>query len=87
MSKKRFIKLMMAHGYSRNTATALATQVSRYGSYTAMYQHLVVELIPTIAQALPDMIRGVYNALAVICDALAAVFSGFAENFRRAANG
>ena len=60
MNKKRFIKLMMARGYSRNTATALAAQVSRYGSYAAMYQQYPSIQTPT--QLLPYMIRGMYNA-------------------------
>ena len=87
MSKKRFIKLMMARGYSRNTATALATQVSRYGSYAAMYQRFGVIPIPTLAQILPDIIRGMYNALAVMFDTVATVFSNLAESMRRAASG
>lgn len=85
MSRKRFVKLMMARGYSRNTAAALATQVSRYGSYAAMYQQY--PSIQTLTQLLPNMIRGMYNALAVICDAMAMGFSNFAESMRRAASG
>ena len=85
MSRKRFIKLMMARGYSRNTAAALVTQVSRYGSYAVMYQQY--PSIPTLTQILPDMICGMFNALAVICDAIAEAFSGLAERFRRAADG
>ena len=85
MSRKRFIKLMMARGYSQNTAAALATQVSRYGSYAVMYQQY--PSIPTLTQILPDMIRWMFNALAVMCDAVATVFSNFAESMRRAADG
>ena len=87
MSKKRFIKLMMARGYSRNTAAALATQVSRYGSYAAMYQTFGIISIPTLTQILLDIIRGMYNALAVMFDAVATGFSNFAESMRRAASG
>lgn len=85
MTKKRFVKLMMARGYSRNTATALATQVSRYGSYAAMYRKYPP--IPTLTQILPDIIRGMYNALAVMCDNIATVFSDLADSMRRAADG
>ena len=87
MNKKRFIKLMMARGFSRNTATALATQVSRYGSYAAMYQKFGIISIQTIAQILPDVIRGIFAGLADFGDAIAMVFSNFAESMRRAANG
>ena len=86
MSKKRFIKLMMSRGYSRNTATALAAQVSRYGSYAAMYQRVVIELFPTFVQAMSDIIRSVFNGLAAMCDTAAVAFSGLAESFRRAAD-
>lgn len=87
MSKKRFIKLMMARGYSRNTAAALATQVSRYGSYAAMYQKFGIVSIPTLAQILPDITRWMYNALAVMFDAIAMAFSNFADSMRRVACG
>ena len=86
MSKKRFIKLMMSQGYSRNTATALAAQVFRYGSYAAMYQRFVIKQIPTFLQALPDIIRSVFNGFAAMCDTVAVAFSGPAESFRRAAD-
>lgn len=87
MSRKRFIKLMMARGYSRNTATALATQVPRYGSYAAMYQKFGIISIPTLARILPDVIRGIYAGLAAFGDAVAMVFSNFAESMRRRADG
>lgn len=87
MSKKRFIKLMMSRGYSRNTAAALATQVSRYGSYAAMYQKFGFIPIPTLAQILPDAIRGFYAGLAALGDSMATAFSNFAESMRRAASG
>lgn len=83
MSRKRFIKLMMARGYSRNMAAMLATEVSRYGSYSAMYQQLVP--ITTLVEVLLDMVRGMLNALAVICDSIATVFSSIAANIRRVA--
>lgn len=87
MSKKRFIKLMMARGYSRNTAAALATSVSRYGSYAAMYQKFGIISIPTLTQILSDVIRGIYAGLAALGDSMATVFSDFAEGMRRAASG
>ena len=87
MSRKRFIKLMMARGYSRNIAAALATQVSRYGSYAAMYQKFGFISIPTLAQILPDVIRGIYAGLAALSDSMATAFSNFAKSMRRAASG
>lgn len=83
MSRKRFIKLMMARGYSRNLAEALATRVPQYGSYAAMYQQLVSGA--TFAEVLSDAILGVFNALAVVCDSVAAAFSSVAASMRRSA--
>lgn len=86
MSKKRFIKLMMARGYSRNTAVALTTQVSQFGTYAAMYQRLAIELVPTLAQISQDLIRRVFEVFAIICNAVAVAFTGYAESFRRLAD-
>lgn len=90
MSKKRFIKLMMARGYSRNTASALAMQVSRYGSYAAMYQRLAFLPSPMLLQALlrtvHETIHRAFDTLAVTADAAAASLAAFAESMRRAAD-
>lgn len=40
MSRKRFIKLMMAAGYSRNFAAACALRVLEWGSYEVAYTKL-----------------------------------------------
>lgn len=85
MNRKRFVKLMMARGYSRNTAMALAAHVSRYRSYAVMYQQLTS--VPTLLSVPASTIHGIYNALAGMCDAVAAAFSGFAESMRRAVDG
>lgn len=37
MTKKRFVKLAMAHGLSRNESKGLARHVNLYGSYDTMY--------------------------------------------------
>lgn len=37
MTKKRFVKLAMSHGMSRNEANQLAQSVLVYGSYDTMY--------------------------------------------------
>lgn len=38
MTRKRFIKLMMRDGVSRNSANALADNISQYGSYESAYR-------------------------------------------------
>lgn len=40
MTRKRFIKLMMAKGFQRNAANILAEKaISTYGSYQAYFDH------------------------------------------------
>ena len=73
MTRKRFIKLMMAKGYSRNCAAVLAMSVSRYGSYTALYHRFVDRSIPSfdpedirrrLAMAFSDLFESWSDALA-----------------------
>lgn len=73
MTRKRFVKLMMALGYSRNEAQKLAAEVWRYGSYRSMYGFM--SMIP---RCLPKIWRG----LAAACDAVAAVFARLGNSFR-----
>lgn len=81
MSRKRFIKLMMARGYSRNLAAPLATQVSRYGSYVALYQRFSSLGSPIM------ILRATCHAAAHAFDGMAAAFTALAESARRAFNG
>lgn len=39
MTRKRFVKLAMAHGFSRNEAECLSQGVSVFGSYSKLYEH------------------------------------------------
>lgn len=51
MTRKRFVKLMMSRGYSRNSANTIAAHVSDYGSYKAMYDSIPTCLNKTIIEA------------------------------------
>lgn len=77
MTKKRFIKLMMSRGYSRNTAKTLATQVSRYGSYAAMYLQYVLMDRP-FEQAIARI-----RSSARACLSMSMAFHGLAASVRR----
>lgn len=81
MSKKRFIKLMMARGYSRNLAAALATRVSQYGSYVALYQSL-----PHLGNVI-TMLRAACHGLAHYFDCAAVACTELAASMRRVAGG
>lgn len=72
MTRKRFIKLAMAKGYSRNSAAALARMVRGYGSYAAMYAALF---------SLSDAISEVKRILYGFCDGLSTAFKRLADSF------
>ena len=44
MTRKRFIKLLMAHKIQKNQAKEMARAVDRYGSYAELYQNLAPAL-------------------------------------------
>lgn len=44
MTRKRFIKLLMAHKIQKNQAKEMARAVERYGSYAELYQNLAPAL-------------------------------------------
>lgn len=67
MTRKRFIKLMMCDGVSRNCATALAQDVSRYGSYEAMYRFLYhPSLYENLACAMEGLSAAVESAASAL---------------------
>lgn len=45
MTRKRFVKLLMAHKIQRNQAEKMARAVEQYGSYKEMYQKIAPELL------------------------------------------
>lgn len=45
MTRKRFVKLLMAHKIQRNQAEEMARAVEQYGSYKAMYQKIAPALL------------------------------------------
>ena len=61
MTRKRFIKLLMAHKIQRNKAEEMARAVEQYGSYKALYQKLAPAL--TFLEAQKGIVKA-YNHLA-----------------------
>lgn len=68
MTRKRFVKLIMSHGVSRNAAVELAAQVSQWGSYAAMYQIFAPTYL--FGNALLKAIKILFDRLAVALDAV-----------------
>lgn len=97
MTRKRYVKLMMALGYSRNTANACARKVAKKGiTYQQDYnEHLEMALDllgpSTFAGASADMQREfrklseaagrALERMAVVVDALAVGMRAFSEAF------
>ena len=70
MTRKRFVKLCMARGYSRNEANELAREgVAIYGSYSALF---VVTLLGSseFYEAFSEAVRIAANIVQEVCDKL-----------------
>lgn len=78
MTRKRFVKLMMSHGVSRNAAVELAAQVSQFGSYAAMYQIFAPTYL--FENALRKAIKILSDRLAVAFDSLGSMFQSAAAS-------
>lgn len=72
MTRKRFVKLLMSEGYSRNEAVDYAvTLLSKHGSYSEMYlQWLIDRDNPAFSEALTRLCEAAAVAARSIVDAL-----------------
>lgn len=73
MTRKRFIKLCMSHGWQRNDAQLLASRVGPAGSYDRLFS--IFEFIRTVetagvmlANQLSTFSDNVYEALKGVCN-------------------
>ena len=73
MTRKRFVKLLMAHKIQRNQAEKMARAVEQYGSYKALYQKLAPAL--PFWEAKKGIVKA-YNHIAKKIKAAAAVIVG-----------
>ena len=84
MTRKRFVKLLMAEGYSRNSANKIADDLRMDGySYAEGYDH-IVRLVPLVQAMIPvvaDAARAAAEAIGKIaraaCDAATAAIRAF----------
>lgn len=84
MTRKRFVKLMMAKGYSRNLANDIAETVrtGEQPSYQQLFETFDLTLIQDIEDVLTNALRTMAGAFSAACDAMAAVLSRWGAQFR-----
>lgn len=84
MTRKRFVKLMMAKGYSRNLANDIAETVrtGEQPSYQQLFETFDLMPIQDIVKAIENSWCTVAGAFAAVCDAMAAVLSRWGAQFQ-----
>ena len=85
MTRKRFIKLLMAEGYSRNEANQIAEDVRADGLTYAEGFDQVTRMLPVIQEALQRMmeaVQPVVDAIWKVSCALSEAVKAFAETFQ-----
>ena len=84
MTRKRFVKLLMADGYSRNSANSLADDTLKdgysyaegYGQVTRMLP-LVQAMIPAVTDAVRAVAESMGKVVRAVCDAASAAIQAF----------
>lgn len=83
MTRKRFVKLLMAKGYDRNGSNDMAIRAQAYGySYEKAYS--LATAIPDLVDRLGPAIANLAESIHKVASALGADFSAFGEAFRAA---
>lgn len=78
MTRKRFIKLLMASGYSRNEACATARLVPGDSTYANTYATIMVmKAIPSLSDAISSMAETVGRLCAAVTEGVAAFIEAF----------
>lgn len=99
MTRKRFVKMLMSQGYSRNDANEEArTAVSRGIPYDSRYLYIICKkwcLVPTgwlesiddaverLSQRISDMVRTVVEAIPTIIEAISVTLPQVIANIER----
>jgi hypothetical protein len=87
MTRKRFIKLLMAKGYSRNGANEIATDVLKDGyTYAEAYDQLtrILPLVQAITPEVTDAIKKATEAIAKVATATVEAARAFIDTFTAA---
>ena len=90
MTRKRFVKLLMADGYSRNQANTIAASAQRVGlTYSNAYRaesntlDALAKIKDIDITALCDAIRNIAEAATKVASAIAKAAAAFAETYRK----
>lgn len=79
MTRKRFVKLLMAEGYSRNKATSIARETVTDG-YTYELRLLLLQIGNDFPDVLfPDLKAAIDEVVAMLTEIIPAVFNAIAE--------
>ena len=82
MTRKRFVKLMMADGYSRNDALEIAQRVQGGGSYDQTYRALhALKTLPSLQESIAQAVETAGRVIRAFADALGAFVRTFNESF------
>lgn len=87
MTRKRFVKLCMARGYSRNEAQELALDARQKGRSYAEAMGIVDAsrvVFPQLAESLAGTIAEIGRVAAAVAEGLAAAAEAFFAAFNRA---
>ncbi len=84
MTRKRFVKLLMAEGYSRNDANDIADEVLEDGfSYAEAYDHitrmlpLVQAILPAVSDVVHQAAETIGRLAGAVCEAASAAVKAF----------
>lgn len=85
MTRKRFVKLLMSRGYSRNEAQAMAlTQRQKGQSYAEAYAALTLTMWGIKAQGFAEAIQALAVTVQVTTEAIVEGVAAFCDAFSRA---
>lgn len=87
MTRKRFVKLCMARGYSRNEAQELALDARQKGRSYAEAMGIVDAsrvVLPQLAESVEGAIAEIGRVAAAAAEGLAAALEAFSAAFNRA---
>lgn len=93
MTRKRFIKMVMSKGYSRNSAVELAKLGPTWpGGYEALYHtyfslsgwldHFTTVILPKTIASIYDALAAGVGAVAEVATSIAAEFSEISRRYR-----
>lgn len=87
MTRKRFVKLLMAEGYSRNGANEIAEEVLADGfTYAEGYDHVtrMLPLVKAMVDTFADAVKKATDAITRIAVAAAEAAKAFVDAFHAA---